>query len=60
LGIIRIVSIGEKEIFPFMKWERILDLTKVSWFTLVPSLAASRVSTTPLGATSAGVLLQGT
>ncbi len=59
-GIIRIVSICEKEIFPLMKWDRILDLTEVFLFILVPSPIASRVYTIPLGATSTGILLLGT
>jgi hypothetical protein len=55
----RIVSIGEREIFPFMKWERILDLIVVSWFMPDPSLAASGVNTTPHGAMLASILLLG-
>jgi hypothetical protein len=54
-----IVSIGESEIFPFWKWERILDLIIVPQFTLVPSPTTSGVGTTPLGVTSTSILLLG-
>jgi hypothetical protein len=50
---------GEREIFPLMKRERILDLIKVSRFTHVPSPAASGDGTTPLGAISTSILLLG-
>jgi hypothetical protein len=49
---------GEREILPLMKWERILDLTKVSRFTLIPSPATSSI--TPLDAISTSILLLGT
>jgi xanthosine utilization system XapX-like protein len=50
---------GEREIFPLMKWERILDLTEGFQFIRVPSPAASRDSTMLLGATSIGIVLLG-
>jgi len=56
----RIVSMGEREIFPLMKWEKILDLIKVSWFTLVPSLAALGDDIASPDATSTSILLLGT
>jgi hypothetical protein len=39
----RIVSMGEREIFPLMKREKILDLIKVSLFILIPSPTIVRV-----------------
>jgi hypothetical protein len=43
-----------------MKWERILDLTEVSWFTPhVPSFAMLGVSIAPPGVTTIGILLLG-
>jgi hypothetical protein len=55
----RIVSMGEREIFPLMKWEKILDLTKVSLFIFIPSLVTLGVYIVPLGATSTGILRLG-
>jgi hypothetical protein len=58
-GIIKMVSMGNRGIFPFMKCDKILDLIEVSLFAPTPSLSASGIGTTPPGATSIGVLLPG-
>ncbi len=51
---------GDREIFPFMKCERILDLTETSLLMPTPSFSPSGVGATPPGAISTGVLLLGT
>jgi hypothetical protein len=51
---------GEREIFLLMKWEKILDLIKVSRFTLVPSLATLGDDIVSPDATSTSILLLGT
>jgi hypothetical protein len=58
--IIKIVSIGEREIFLLMKWERMLDLTEMSLFIHVSSPIISRVCIVPLNTTSIGILFLGT
>jgi hypothetical protein len=50
---------GEREILPLLKWERILDLTKVSRFTPVPSLATLGDGIAPHGVISTDILLLG-
>ncbi len=56
----RIVSIYEKEIFPLMKWEKILDLTEVSLFIPIPFPVNLGVCIIPHGTISIGIHLLGT
>jgi len=44
----KIISMGEKEIFFLMKWEKILDLIEVSLFIFILSPLASGVFIIPL------------
>jgi len=59
-GIIRMVSIRLREIFPLIKCESIFDLTVASRIAPVPSPAISGEGTSPMGATSIGICLRGT
>jgi len=56
-GIMRMVSMGDREIFPFMKCDKILDLVEASLLAPTPSLSTSGISAIPLGATLIKVLL---
>ncbi len=57
--IIITVSIGVREIFPLIKWERIFDLTKCSRFMTVPSSATLADGPAPAGVNSTGCLRLG-
>jgi len=54
------VSMGKRETFPFMKCDRILDLTDASRPAQIPSPIASGIGLGLSGVTSTGVLLLGT
>jgi hypothetical protein len=55
----KIISMGEREIFFLMKRERILYLIEVSLFIPILSPLASGVYTIPLDTTSISILLLG-
>ncbi len=58
-SIMKIISMGEREIFFLMKRERILYLIEVSLFIPILSPLASGVYTIPLDTTSISILLLG-